>query len=180
MHRLSFDLDLLNGDRYNLAVDVPLFGVGEGLAEEKLGAEGFVKNLCLVALGDSRNGVVACEGNLDVIHNLEAGVLTHSLDLGDDLADVALLDKLGSEVLIDNHGDALIGKGLEALLLCHLDEEILFCEDDLCALNGEGDVAVCLKLGVSRVAVKLGETSGKLKLFAHADGLECATVGVDI
>ena len=70
--RLAFmRLNLLNGDSNLLAVDIPLLGELKSLSNKKSGSESFIKNLCLVALSDALNGLVSCEGNLDVIHNLQ-------------------------------------------------------------------------------------------------------------
>ena len=93
--------NLLNGNSYVLSVDVPLLRVGESSTNCKLCAESLGLDLLCVAGGDLFNNSVTGEGNLDVVHNLKAGILTHGLDLGDNLADVTLLDELGSEILVD-------------------------------------------------------------------------------
>ena len=100
--------NLLNRDGYVLTVDVPLLGVGEGSAYGELYTECLGLDLIGVARSDCLYGGVAGECDSDVVHNLKAGILTHRLDLGDDLTHVTLLDKLGGEVLVDNYGHTVI------------------------------------------------------------------------
>ena len=102
------DLNLLNGDSNVLAVDVPLLGVSESCTGGELYAESLGLDLLRVAGSDSLYCLVAGECDLDVVHNLKAGILTHGLDLGDDLADVTFLDKLGGKVLVDDYGHTVI------------------------------------------------------------------------
>ena len=95
-----------------------------------------------VLVKDGCDAVVAADIDPDGVHDLEARVLTHGLDLGDKLPDEALLDKLWGEVGVEHHGHAAAALGSEAVLLNCLDEQILRRKRDFIAVNGEADSAV--------------------------------------
>ena len=82
-----------------------------------------------------------------MVHNLEAGFLTHGLKLTDNLADEALFLELRCQVRVEYDREAHVLLGHEATLLCDVDEEIVLCEADLgVTVHGELQYAVLVEL----------------------------------
>ena len=113
-------------------------------------------------------GLVCCENvadllisvcvDLDAVHNLEAGLLAHRLDLGNELAHEAFLNKLRREMLVHDDGDAIVGQRLEALDLLDLNEKVLLRKFGLFTVQCDGDGSLRLEFlrGLARVKLVHG------------------------
>ena len=132
--RVTFSLysDLLDRDRDVLAVDRPILGDLAGCAGEGIGKRS-VTDLLFITGDDLENLLASGNGRTDVIHHVEVCILAHRLNLGDDLADEALLDQFGCEVRVQCDNDAAILCGEVARLLLDVDEQICLGELDLFA-----------------------------------------------
>lgn len=86
--------DFLYADSYCLTIDIPFFIHRKALTGNKLVRQHFLCDNIAVIHYDTFYPVVAAYGNADVVHHFKAGVLTHCLDLADNLINEAFLNKL--------------------------------------------------------------------------------------
>ena len=100
-------LYFLDGDDYLLSVNIPFLAEFKNTLGKR-NRKSFLTDFLFVALGYIKNGIIAGDGNFNVIHNLKSRILTHGLNLRDYLTDVTLLDKLGGKVFVYNYGNALV------------------------------------------------------------------------
>ena len=101
------------------ALAVRFICVGKALRKNDLA------DLFLVLLHDRGKLCVARKGHMNAVGDLISVLLTHGLDLADQLVDVALLDQLGGKSGIEHHRHTAVTDRLEACLLDHLDEKIV-------------------------------------------------------
>ena len=86
------------------------------------------------ALGNNMINLCAYD-EINLIHNLETSVLTHSLNLRDNLSYETFLDKLWSKVRIKNNCDTLVAACNKSFLLSHLDKNIVLRKFDSLTFN---------------------------------------------
>ena len=95
-----------------------------------------------------------------MVHDLEAGFLTHGLQLRNNLTDIALFDELRCQVRIEYDGVGCVLLCHEAALLCDIDEKVILRECDLgITIYCEPKHALCVQCIHRLRAVHLGEIS---------------------
>ena len=110
-----------------------------------------------------------------MVSNIEARVLTHGLDLADNLSDKAFVDKLVGKGRIDSYRDTVVRKGEISFLLFSFDKKIVDREFDLSVGEVKGETSFFVKLGFCFRTVKAGESvSDFTELFTvlRTDGFE--------
>ena len=96
-------------------------------------------DLGLVGREDVADLLISVRVDLDAVHDLEAGLLAHRLDLGNELSHEAFLNKLRCEMLVHDDGDAVVGQCLKALDLLDLDEKVFLRKLCLFAVKRDRD-----------------------------------------
>ena len=72
--------------------------------------------------------VVSVSVYYDLVHNFEAGFLTHGLDLADDLTYESLFDQFRCQVCIKDYGCFTVRFGYIAFCLCCFNKKVFFCK----------------------------------------------------
>ena len=103
---LSYFFD---AERQLFVSDAPFPGGGAGLIENELVAERFALDVVGIPLHHAVKRPAPARIYADAVEHLEAGVLAHRLDLGDDFAHIAFLDERRREIGIEHDGDPMVG-----------------------------------------------------------------------
>ena len=116
-----------------------------------------------------------------MIHHLEAGILAHGLNLGDQLIDITFLDQLRRQVRIQHNRDRTVLLRDKTRLLSHVDEQILLRQQNLRIAVLQCQRALCVKLVHRLVAVQLREgfpDESEMSAVFWSDRLELRFEGV--
>ena len=168
--------DLFDGEGDGLAVDVPLFCEGQGLAVADGVSQHITQQGGFVLADQGLQLLVAAQTDADVVGDFKAAVFAHGLDLGDQFSDEPFVDERGGEVGVQHQRDAAVGVGDIAVDLHRGDEQVV--AGQLCRTavgKGQGDAAGLVQFRQGLLPVdggKGGLDLAKPAAVFGADGLE--------